>query len=187
MELYRRRLPHWIPDQSTLFLSWRLAGSPPPPKSNVWRQEPVREDRGPMWLADARIAQVVADALHYGAQTKNLYTLQAWVIMPNHMHVVWTPNVPLREITYWLKARTARVANRILGHTGPFWREESYDHWIRSQRELAEVIAYMETNPVKAGLVESSDLWPWSSASAGEPASWTLARQATKSDDLPHG
>ncbi len=85
--------------------------------------------------------------------------------MPNHVHVVFEPNVPLRSIMCWLKGRTARAANRILGRTGtPFWQDESYDHWIRSGKELEEVIGYVECNPVHAGLVKAEEEWPWSSA-----------------------
>ena len=65
----------------------------------------------------------------------------------------------------WLKGRTARKANCILQRTGmPFWQEESFDHWIRNSRELQGLIDYVENNPVKAGLVDAKDHWPWSSA-----------------------
>jgi REP element-mobilizing transposase RayT len=65
----------------------------------------------------------------------------------------------------WLKGRTGRMANRILGRTGmPFWQEESFDHWVRSPEELQELIDYVERNPVKAGLVEAKQQWAWSSA-----------------------
>ena len=57
------------------------------------------------------------------------------------------------------------MANRILGRTGmPFWQEESFDHWLRSEEELQEAIEYVEGNPVKAGLVETKEQWAWSSA-----------------------
>ena len=60
---------------------------------------------------------------------------------------------------------THNMANRILERTGmPFWQDESYDHWIRSGRELEEIITYVECNPVKAGLVAADEQWPWSSA-----------------------
>src|SRR5579859_2353986 len=64
-----------------------------------------------------------------------------------------------------LKGRTARPASCILGRCGePFWRDESYDHWIRSTDELREIVAYVENRPVKAGLREFATDWPWSSA-----------------------
>jgi len=52
-----------------------------------------------------------------------------------------------------------------LGPTGqPFWQYESYDHCIRSTLELNRVIRYVESNPLKAGLVASVEAWRWSSA-----------------------
>jgi REP element-mobilizing transposase RayT len=85
--------------------------------------------------------------------------------MPNHVHVVMQPIRPLPEIMRWLKAATANRANALLGRTGEaFWRREYYDRWIRSERELASAIAYVEDNPVRSGLAACSEEWPWSSA-----------------------
>jgi REP element-mobilizing transposase RayT len=65
----------------------------------------------------------------------------------------------------WLKARTARRANDILGRAGhPFWQEESYDRWMRGEQELLDTIAYVEENPLNAGLVGAPEDWPYSSA-----------------------
>jgi hypothetical protein len=53
----------------------------------------------------------------------------------------------------------------LLGHTGrPFWQDESYDHWARNRHELDRIVGYVEENPVSAGLVGSTELWPFSSA-----------------------
>jgi hypothetical protein len=53
----------------------------------------------------------------------------------------------------------------LLGRTGqPFWQDESYDHYARNSIERDRIIAYIEENPVSAGLIGSADLWPWSSA-----------------------
>ena len=104
-------------------------------------------------------------ALQHGETARQFYHLHAWVIMPNHVHVVLEPCVAMPGIMRWLKGRTARMANRILGRTGmQFWQEESFDHWVRSEEELQAVIEYVEENPVKAGLVETKEQWPLSSA-----------------------
>lgn len=125
MSFYRRRLPHWIPERSIVFVTWRLAGSV----------------GTPLRLLDAQIAAVVADALQHGRAVRHFYHLHAWVIMPDHVHVPWEPRVDLASIMRWLKGRTGRVANRILGRTGlPFWQDESFDHWIRSTEELRDLI-----------------------------------------------
>ena len=85
--------------------------------------------------------------------------------MPNHVHAVLQPKAALPSTMRWLKGRTGGVVNRVLGRTGlPFWQDESYDHWIRSCKELQEIIGYVENNPVKGGLVEAAEHWPWSSA-----------------------
>jgi REP element-mobilizing transposase RayT len=153
MLLYRRRLPHWIPDDTILFVTWRLAGSKP------------GDQAGPKWLVDPPVAGMLVDALLYGETARQPYRLHAWVIMPNHVHVVWEPVCELSAITRWLKGRTSRTANQILGRTGmPFWQDESYDHWIRSSKELRALVGYVEENPVRAGLVGAAAEWRWSSA-----------------------
>ena len=53
----------------------------------------------------------------------------------------------------------------LLGRRGEsFWQHESYDHWVRSERELRRIVAYIEENPVSAGMADTSKDWPWSSA-----------------------
>jgi REP element-mobilizing transposase RayT len=60
--------------------------------------------------------------------------------MPNHVHVILEPHLALPEIMRWLKGRTARKANQILGRTGsPFWQDESFDHWVRTAEELRDL------------------------------------------------
>ncbi|MBI3696417.1 MAG: hypothetical protein HY238_16460, partial [Acidobacteria bacterium] len=153
MSYYKRRLPHWDPSSAALFVTWRLYGSLPP--EHIRRQDRetsgqafARTDRildlataGPLWLNDTRIAQCVVDALHYGEQQLRLYDLDAWVIMANHVHVLWRPHVQLARITKSTKNYTALQANRILDCAGrPFWQHESYDHWVRNPKEHARII-----------------------------------------------
>ena len=53
----------------------------------------------------------------------------------------------------------------MLGRTGePFRQKESYDHWVRNRSEFEKIRAYIEINPVKAGLVGDPKQFPWSSA-----------------------
>jgi REP element-mobilizing transposase RayT len=116
-------------------------------------------------LRDPRIAQVVADALLYGDSGRHFYQLRAWVITPNHVHVLLLPKTDLSVITRWLKGSTARLANLILHRTGePFWQDESFDHRVRNDRELDRIVRYVEHNPVNAGLVAHPEAWLWSSA-----------------------
>ncbi len=108
------------------------------------------------------------EALRYGAADRQIYELFAWVLMPNHVHIVFRPMEPLSEILRWLKSATGKRANQLLGHAGHrFWQREYYDHWIRSEPELWRIIRYVERNPVGAGLVTRQEDWPWSSAANG--------------------
>jgi len=125
--------------------------------------------RGPRWLAEAPIAQLVVDSLHY--RDGKVYTLHAFCVMSNHVHLVCTPLLKpegtyyaLPAILHSLKRYTAREANRLLGRQGVFWQAESYDHVVRNERAFHRIIAYVLSNPVKAGLVSSWDEWPWSYA-----------------------
>jgi len=154
MHYWRRRLPHWTPDNSTIFVTWRLAGTRPSPAS-----------AGPRWLIEPRIAAIFADALLHGDEVRRAYNLFAWVVMPNHVHVVMDPLIPLSEIMRWLKTATANRANQLIGKAGtPFWQREYFDRWIRSEKELSSVIAYVEENPVRSGLAACCEEWRWSSA-----------------------
>ncbi len=119
---------------------------------------------GPTWLTDDRIAQVVADALAFGHWELRQYSLDAWVIMPNHVHVVMLLFAPLAKITKTLKGFTGKRANQILERRGPFWQDESYDHWIRDRYHLSSAVKYVEWNPVQAGFVDRAENWRWSSA-----------------------
>jgi hypothetical protein len=166
---WERRLPHWIPEHTPIFVTWRLAGTRPAGASqSSWKESDAELDRalsGPRWLAEPGVAKIVDDALHYGDTGRNWYRLHAWVIMPNHVHAVVTPQHDFSEIMRWIKWTTARRANQLLGRVrAPFWQQESYDHWIRDRYDFERIVAYEETNPVAAGLAQSADQWPWSSA-----------------------
>jgi len=103
--------------------------------------------------------------MHFGAQKLNFYALHAFVVMPNHVHLLITPMVSLSRITNGLKGVTAREANAILHRTGQhFWQGESIDHWVRNPAQFDRIHAYIESNPVSAGLATKPEAWPWSSA-----------------------
>jgi REP element-mobilizing transposase RayT len=119
---------------------------------------------GPRWLGDSEIAGCVDKAIHRGAELEH-YFLHAYVVMPNHVHILIAPLVPLRRITAGIKGISARDANRVLARTGrAFWQEESFDHWIRNRAQFERIRAYVEENPVKARLVARAEDWRWSSA-----------------------
>ena len=138
-----RRLPHWVPEDSIVFVTWRLTGSGPPPAPAT----------GPRWLSQPRVAAIFVEALLHGERVRRCYDLLAWVVMPNHVHMVVLPIRPLPEIMRWLKGATANRANVLLGRTGEaFWQREYFDRWIRTEKPLGSVIASVERNPLRRGL-----------------------------------
>ncbi|HXA04151.1 MAG TPA: hypothetical protein VNY30_04905, partial [Bryobacteraceae bacterium] len=45
------------------------------------------QSHGRVWLSDARVARQVVDAIRTG-QSRKRYELHAWVVMPNHVHML---------------------------------------------------------------------------------------------------
>ncbi len=182
MTYYARHLPHWHPDGKTLFVTWRLFGSLPSSVlskyTDLARTAPGKAfteidrflDRvtsGPRWLARDDLASLLVETLRRGDQPLGLFELYAWVVMPNHVHVLLQPAAPLARITQGIKGATARKANDLLGIAGQHsWQNESFDHWVRSGQEMERIKLYIEWNPVKAGLIDSPEKWRWSSASS---------------------
>ena len=71
--------------------------------------------------------------------------------MANHVHLLLTPQVTASKLQQSVKGFTARQANQLLGRIGEqFWQRESYDRWVRNEREFQRIAGYIERNPVTA-------------------------------------
>jgi REP element-mobilizing transposase RayT len=119
------------------------------------------------------------------------YRLLAWVVMPNHVHVLFQPmnnwavakivaawkKFTARGICDFRKARNAGNANLLIGaNPTPVWHPEYWDRFIRNDRHFEQTVEYIHQNPVKAGLVGRPEDWRWSSASLdGGKAAGTAA------------
>ena len=118
------------------------------------------------------IAEIVKRALLYFNDER--YNLSAWCVMPNHVHVVVSPfgSFELSRILHSWKSYTSNEINKLLHRKGVLWERESFDHLIRSVDDWERFVTYTEQNPVKAGLCQRPEEWPFSSCSAGfQPAS----------------
>lgn len=115
-------------------------------------------------LSNPAIAELTAQAISFFDEQR--YKLHAWVIMPNHVHVLLTPEKDhtIGSIVHSWKSYTSNRANRILGHRGTFWQREYFDRKIRNDKHFADALNYIHNNPIKAGLCKSPDLWQFSSA-----------------------
>jgi hypothetical protein len=180
MRHYERRLPHWEAVGEPLFVTFRLHGSLPanrvfPPERLTTSGEAFRAmdrilDRGgngPLFLQRPAIARLVVDALRDGDSRFHRYQLRALVVMPNQVTRSLLPRLCRRNGWDGKKGFMAHRANQLLGaHGRAFWQDESYDHLIRSEAEFARIRAYVEQNPVTAGLAATAEQFEWSSAKA---------------------
>jgi putative transposase len=178
---YRRRLPHLWEREATVFLTWRLHDSLPP--NRHFTGAAISSGRafaaldrlldeassGAFYLRQPAVADMIVEAIQFNANTLGQYVPHAFAVMPNHVHVLITPTIPLPKVTKSLKGITAKRANAMLALTGrPFWQEESYDHLVRNEREFESIRNYIEGNPVRAGLVKEAHEYRWSSAGWGD-------------------
>jgi len=117
-------------------------------------EEWLDQGMGACWLRQPEFAQMVAEALHHfdGVQ----YELGCYVIMPNHVHLVLRPltpaQYPLEKILQSRKRKTSHDIQLLLGKTGTFWLEESFDRIVRDVEHLYRCLQYIGANPRKAGL-----------------------------------
>ena len=89
--------------------------------------------------------------------------------MPDHVHIILTPLIDdqkteifsLAKITQPMKAISAHEINGRLGRHGRIWQEESFDRVLRSSEKLDEKITYVLNNPVRQGLVNIPEEYPW--------------------------
>ncbi len=182
------RLPHVYSEGASYFVTFRLADSVPVATREEWREERRRLDElkskqhltpaqaaqherllsdkigeyldaghGACFLRDPRVATIVAEAMkHFDGER---YRLDAFAVMPNHVHAVVTPTTEydLPKILHSWKSFTAHEINRLLNRSGDFWQDENYDHLIRNQGGYLRCIRYTLDNPVKANLKD----WEW--------------------------
>jgi len=178
-------LPHIDGENLTQFIGWRTADSIPTHVLEAWRTELARvqeleswkelarrtetccdEGHGECLLREPRAARAVQECLFYDHLCN--YRLHAWVVMPNHVHVLLSPlpGAKLNVIMRRVKTASANAVNRIFGRKGKFWQEEFFDRFIRSEDHFNGCIRYNEWNPVKAKLCTDPKKWSWSSCSA---------------------
>lgn len=131
-----------------------------------WDTALDKSKQGSDWLNQPQIAEIIVEALHYRDQ--RVYDLFAFCVMPNHVHLVCRPlsqdnskRMSITRILQSLKRHTAAQANKLLERRGAFWQSESYDHVVRDEKEFERILRYVVENPVKAGLVNHWQEWPW--------------------------
>jgi putative transposase len=115
------------------------------------------------------------------ARTRFNFRLYGYVVMPEHVHLLLSEPTKqkLADAIHYLKLSFAKRArgphsasaqvsvqrtDANLGHTSTsFWEKRYHDRNVRDYHEFGVKLRYLHNNPVKRGLVESPEEWPWSS------------------------
>ncbi len=200
-------LPHWRQADKLYYVTFRLADSVAQPVLQRWQHErdlwlklhpepwdgdataeyhrrftQKMEDlldagAGECWLAQPDIGELAATALRHFDGDR--YQLGDFVVMPNHVHALArpAPGHELAAILHSWKSYSAKEANKSLKRTGAFWRDEYFDHLVRSDRQLEWFQHYIRNNPVKSKLAagkfhlgRGSFVWPGERAAGFQPA-----------------
>ena len=143
---YRRNLPHVQRDYKPHFLTFCTYQR---------------------WTLPDWARTIVLNACTHNNQDR--FDLHAVVVMPDHAHIIFTPLTDqqnteifsLAKITQPIKAISAHEINRRFGRHGQIWQEESFDRVLRSSEKLDEKVAYILNNPVRQGLVNIPEEYPW--------------------------
>jgi REP element-mobilizing transposase RayT len=84
--------------------------------------------------------------------------------MPDHVHFFCSPIQEASSLSTFVgkwKEWTAKLGHRQLGMPRLLWQAEFFDHVLRSEENYEEKWNYVRNNPVRAGLVESGENWPY--------------------------
>lgn len=136
----RRHLPHLEVPDATYFVTFSCRN----------RLELPHEAR------DLVLAEI-------GALDEDAIDLDAAVVMPDHVHVIFRliGTLTLVQVLKRIKGRTAHRINQITGRQGQVWTQESFDHIVRDESKRQEKIEYIRDNPLKKGLVSSPAEYKW--------------------------
>lgn len=108
--------------------------------------------------------QVLLDLVEENAK-KSGVAIHAYVLMVNHFHLLVTPEAAdsLPRMMQAVGRRYVRYFNDSQGRSGTLWEGRYRSTLIQAETSLLACMAYMDLNPVRAGLVSEARDYPWSS------------------------
>ena len=109
-----------------------------------------------------RFCEVLINEIH-SSDHDGLTDTYAFVVMPDHLHWLFTLKTPLAlsMVMRRVKARTALYLSRLGLCARPIWQPGFHDRVVRSDEELVTFGDYIVHNPVRAGLVERPNQYPY--------------------------
>lgn len=132
-------------------------------------------------------AKIVLEQL-LDCRDKGFYKLHAFVLMPEHLHILITPSetASLERALMMIKGGASYAIKKALLYSFPIWMKGYHDRWIRDSHEYRKRKQYIELNPVKARLAQAPEDYRWGSASgkyALDPSIYDLGTSAAKAGE----
>ncbi len=107
--------------------------------------------------------QMIIDTL---TETSTTYQCHIFVycLMPDHLHLLASPREQDASVLTFIERFKGKTTNQSwrLGWKGTLWQPNFYDHGLRKEENFREIANYILQNPVRKGLAESPEKWPWS-------------------------
>jgi carbamoylphosphate synthase large subunit/REP element-mobilizing transposase RayT len=182
IKMAKRHLPHWEQPGATYFVTFRLADSiasdvlaqwreeralwlkvHPPPwdwktadeymrRFEVEREQRLDQGHGSCVLRKRDVREIIVENLNHFDRQR--YLIDAFVVMPNHVHAIVKPLEPtsLSTILHGWKSYTSNQINELLDRKEPLWMAETFDTIVRDSEHLVACRDYISHNPQKANL-----------------------------------
>jgi putative transposase len=113
-------------------------------------------DRKPFFRHERWARLLLSTMNHYDG---NGYTLHAYVVMPDHLHLLITPFETIEKSVQLIRGEFSFRAKRELGWTGEIWQPGFTDQRIRDEEDWLRHLEYIRMNPMEARLVEDTVLY----------------------------
>lgn len=106
--------------------------------------------------------QLMLDVLREEQERQNC-AIFTYCLMPDHLHYLISPRQDGISVLTFTEQYKGKTTNRSWksGWTGKLWQPRYYDHIVRSDESLRAIAEYIVNNPVRKGLVENAEDWPW--------------------------
>jgi putative transposase len=121
------------------------------------------------FITHARLRLLACDEIHYvfrsfcaGAQNHDI-AVGRYVIMPDHIHLFVAFPMTGLTLSEWIGALKTALGKELLrlGVQKPHWQEGFFDHVLRSAESYSQKWDYVRMNPVRAGLCQEPEEWPY--------------------------
>jgi putative transposase len=146
--------------------------------TNTWQRQTL--------FRDAALAGTVERTL-IEYRDRGFYLLHGYVVMPDHLHVLLTPNsrTSLEKAVQLIKGGSSRQIGTLMRRAFPVWHSGFTEHQIRDGEDFDSHVRYIEMNPAKARLAGVPAEYPFSSASRKYRLDvWPVASGAEAPGDL---